>query len=238
MQTYADIPGIEIFELASARIEIDEALAPEMNDAVRARWNELCAKNPRFHDGTILSVTSFDTERGVIHASRDRYSRLAVHPQVKTGVRLLSVTGMLVAKDKGDRSYVFFGRRGDQVARYAGMWEIGPSGGLAVPAANIRTADLMFIANHLRDEIEEETGVDAADFSMSPVAYVRDHNVMSDDIVLGVKCPHPVEEMSVASDWEYSETRWVPMDSIQSFANSMDVIGTSKALVRLLAVEP
>jgi hypothetical protein len=235
MQTYDDILGVEVFGLSGARVEIDESLAPDMSDAVRAKWSELTAHNTRMYDGPILSVTSVDAEFGVIHAARDRYARLAVHPSVRTGVRLLSVTAMLVARDAGGLSHVFFGRRGAQVARYPGMWEIGPSGGLAVPAPNIREIGMSFIANHLRDEIEEEIGVDASAFVMRPIAYVRDHNVMSDDIVLRVECACTIEELAPRIDWEYSETRWVPEDCAASFASERDVIVTTRALARFLS---
>jgi hypothetical protein len=237
MQTYDDIPGVEVFGLSDARVEIDEALTPELSDAVRTKWSEMCARNSRLHDGMILSVTSVDADLGVIHATRDRYARLAVHPSVRTGVRLLSVTAMLVAKDGGGMPHIFFGKRGAQVARYPEMWEMGPSGGLAVPAANIRDIGLSFIVNHMTDEIEEEIGIDASTFVMQPIAYVRDHNVMSDDIVLRVECECPLEDLAARINWEYSSTRWIPASVIGRFGVEADVIATTRALIRFLDAE-
>lgn len=239
MQTYDDIPGVEVWPivLPDVLVTIAKGDAPDPSPAVAVEWASLCDHNPRLYDGPILSVKSVDLEHAHVHVARDRYSRLAVFPRVRTGARLLAVTGLLLAKDGGGREYVLLGKRGRQVSRYPLSWEFGPSGGLAVPAPTIDRFGLEFVAAHLRDEIAEEIGVEELPGTPVPVAYARDHAVMSDDIVL--RCDLGSFEdrpMAAASNWEYDETRWIPVDSLGAFmdAEPVGVLPTSRALARLL----
>ncbi|MFZ4576487.1 MAG: hypothetical protein ACOYN0_19040, partial [Phycisphaerales bacterium] len=221
MQTYDDIAGVEVWPigLPDVLVTIARDEPPPASPAVLAEWDALCRVNPRLYDGPILSVKTVDIEHAHVHVSRDRYSRLAVFPRVRTGARLLAVTGLLLAKDGGGRQYVLLGKRGDQVSRYPGCWEFGPSGGMAVPAPTTDRFGMEFIGGHLRDEISEELGLDRLSCELTPIAYARDHAVMSDDIVLrcdlGTFDDNPIAAVELS--WEYTEVRWIPIDSVSRF---------------------
>lgn len=240
MQTFDDIPGVEAWRLSlpDVLVTIGRDAVPEPTPAVAARWAELSRANPRLYDGPILSVKSIDTEHSHIHTARDRYSRLAVFPQVRTGSRLLAVTGLLLARDLGGRQYALAGKRGQHVSRYPMSWEFGPSGGMAPPPPNIDRFGIEFVVSHLREELDEEIHLDDVEGTFSPIAYMRDHAVMSDDIVLLCDLGQLDGRLATLApgNWEYSDVRWVPTDSVQSFidAEPTGMIPTSRALARLL----
>ena len=95
MVSVESIEAWAIPETPALRVLISRAQAPEPTEAVSREWARLCARNPRLFDGPVLSVLNFDQESNVIHCRRDGYRRLCVQPAVATGVRLLSVTGVL-----------------------------------------------------------------------------------------------------------------------------------------------
>jgi hypothetical protein len=169
-----------------------------------------------------------------IAARRDRFARLAVQPGVATGVRILSVTAVLLAKDATGREWVMLGRRSPSTRVYGGMWELGPSGGLNDPPAAITTLDHDAILSHLADEVQEEAGLHVT--NGHAVAIARDHKAMSDDIVFACDAGS-LEEASAAAhaaNWEYDEVRWIATDSIGPFdaLHEQAIIPPTRALFR------
>jgi hypothetical protein len=196
----------------------------------------LCEANPRHYDGALLAVVTFDPERAEMLCRRDRYQRLAVQPQVATGVHQLAVTAVLTATDGGGRRYVLLGRRSPQVRVYGGMWEIGPSGGIAPPAVNVETLDAGDLVRHLADEVVEEVGLVLP--AGRVVSMVRDLGAFSDDVV--IECDlgslEAVGPRTGAVNWEYSETNWLPLDSVRQFdaGNEGEIIAATRAIFRVM----
>src|SRR5689334_13097137 len=111
-QTWPDIPGVAIWPWpghggVQVRI-VDRPGPPTDVPAVEAEWRRLCAINPRFFDGPILSVEGLDPGREV-RARIDRYRHLAVQPAVETGVDQLSVTGVVLSRAAAGDDRVFLG---------------------------------------------------------------------------------------------------------------------------------
>ena len=160
------------------RIVVEPREAPALSGAALGRWLQLQAENPKYFDGPILAVRQLPAGDNKIVASVDRYARLAVQPEVATGVRMLAVTGVLLASDASGREHVLVGKRAKNVRCYPGMWEIGPSGGLAP------TSELLQVANgeqaivlheehvvaQLAQEIEEEIGLCVRDKSARDIS--------------------------------------------------------------------
>lgn len=210
---------------------------PELSPAVEARWRELCIENPRHFDGPILSVVTFDVDGGEVLCRRDRYSRLAVQPRVMTGVQQLSVTAVLMARDGAGRRYVLLGRRSPQTRIYGGMWELGPSGGVAPPPANVEEVSAGALLSHLADEVSEEVGLEFDASRARAVAFVRDHVAHSDDVC--IECDLGAIEAlgrSGPANWEYTETVWLPVDAVAQFdeGNAGVIIAPTRALFRVL----
>lgn len=233
------VPHVRILPLA-APLALDIAFGepPPLSDAVAAAWAHRTAANPRLFDGPLLHVSSIDAELGRIACRRERYARFAVQPAVNTGVRLLAVTGALIATDDAGRRHVFLGRRGDAVNAYPGQWEIGPSGGVPPPPYGVTTADAGFLLAHLREEILEEAGGSPDIRSFTTPCIARDDLARSDDLVL-VCDVGPLAAAAGAlnpSSWEYSQTRWLPIADVPAFdASHADaIIPPTRALFRAL----
>lgn len=202
------------------RIDIAPAARPTDDHATEKRWTDMLAANPRLYSGPLLAVVSIDFEEGVIHTRRDEFKRLAVQPQVKTGVQILSVTGVLTARDAQGGEHVLLGRRGRGTRIYGGMWELGPSGGLTPPAALTTTLDERDAQRQVLEEAEEELGLHLK-VALPSVLYVRDTIACSDDLVIPLRhedagslerLDAALKQQRATHAWEYEETRWVPID--------------------------
>lgn len=205
------------------------------DSAIGREWSRQRDENPRLHNGPILSVQALDPETGEVLARRDTYQRLVVQPRVSTGVRLLAVTGALVARDERGHEHLLLGRRAPGVRMYGGLWEIGPSGGLGVPPAPVTELDAAALSAHLGDEASEEIGIETP--LGVPVAVVRDDAARSDDICLRVEMG-PLERVATLApaSWEYTEVLWVPVAELARVdaAEGDSIIAASRVLMRVL----
>lgn len=255
MRPYRGIPQTEVLPLplegGGLRVTITRDARIPHSAAVEAAWAKLLASNPKYFDGPILSVLHLPheldnagTSRNEIQSEiqneilvrRDRFSRLAVQPAVNTGVRILSVTGVLLSKDSTGREFVLLGKRGRSTRIYGGMWELGPSGGLQDPPQAVTSLDHEAIFANLADEIAEEVGLELN--RGEAVCLTRDHKAMSDDIVF-ICDAGPLEVAASeahAVNWEYEEVRWLPTDSIEPFDahEEANIIPPTRALFRAL----
>lgn len=251
---WSDLPGVRAYHASTdLRVQIDiPSRLPMDNDALAARWAALCAANPRFHDGPILAVSALDVTTGSvggvlapvvahIDARHDSYRRLAVQPQVRTGVRLLGVTAIITAFDDAGQIAVLFAQRAQDVRIYPNLWEIGPSGGVNVPPPTVRSLDAPLLARAAFDEIEEEIGEPAAALlggpgNFVPIAVIRDDVAFSDDVVLHMKHPGPASlRAAINTSWEYRQTQWVPLRELRDWSRTNPCIPPTHAICRLLA---
>ncbi len=250
-EPYRGIPGVEAYRVhpraPGLRVEVSDA-APVFSAAQREQtelaWTRLCAGNPRLYSGPVLAVVSIDFERGVFHCRRDEFKRLAVQPEVRTGVHLLSVTGVLTARDAAGRRHVLLGRRGRQTRVYPGMWELAPAGGVPPPHASRGDLGEEDVVAQLLDEGEEELGLRFERARVRPPCLIaRDLIAHSDDVTLEIVHDEPgsMERLGEAMDatrgahaWEYSQTLWVPLDTIRQFdaAHADEIIITTRASFR------
>ncbi len=249
MKAYRGIPLTEVLPLplegGGLRVAISRDARIPHSAAVEAAWAKLLAANPRYFDGPILSVLHLPHEHDAVDTGsphneilvrRDRFSRLAVQPAVNTGVRILSVTGILFSTDKSGREFVLLGKRDHSTRIYGGMWELGPSGGLQDPPIAVTSLDHEAIFANLADEIEEEVGLKL--HKGEAVCLTRDHKAMSDDIVF--MCDAGPLEVAAseahAANWEYEEVLWLPTDSLAPFDadQASNIIPPTRALFRAL----
>lgn len=250
------IAGVEMFRVehegdrnSRKGISIEVGRSPagwpgNEKDLVEKRWAAMVDANPRLYSGPLLSVVSIDAELGVIHTARDEFKRLAVQPQVRTGVQILSVTGAITARDAKGRTHVLLGRRGRTTRVYGGMWELGPAGGIPPPHASVATLTETDAARHLLEEAEEELGLTLESSRIPPVAlYIRDTIAHSDDLTFLIahneagsmeRLAHDLAARRATHAWEYEETAWVALEDIPSFdANhAEEIIITTRAAFR------
>lgn len=211
-------------------IEIVGTPPPIAPEAERV-WAEMARANPRLYAGPILAVEAFDSAAPRLRCRRDTYRNLAVQPRVPTGTELLALTLVLLARDRAGRERVLFGRRAEGVHLYAGMWELGPSGGIPPPDGPTLTRE--HVHEHARRELAEEAGIADDGLSLDLVAAARDPGAFSLDLVLLARTSRPVEDLGASTGWEYSETAWVPLASVASFIAdfSREVIPPTRRLV-------
>lgn len=174
-------------------------------DEVDARWDALCARNPRCFDGPVLHVlgTSRNGHGGVqIVVQECSYRFYAVQkdgpegPALDCGVRPLGVKGIVT-----DGSRVLMGRRSASVAFYPGLWEFVPGGGLepgVAPSAQIER------------ELAEEARLVAAAPPIA-VALLYDPGALTWEIVHAIRIDgaNPPE-----LGWEYDEFAFVPIAAL------------------------
>lgn len=242
-EPYRGVPHVEVWRLDhAARISVAREPAPgpaAQGTPVAQEWSRQVRLNPRLFNGPILAVISFDPAAGHVHARRESYQRLVVQPRVPTGVRQLSVTGLLTAADAAGRAHVLLGRRAPGVRIYGGQWELGPSGGLSAPPMTVTEIAGEGLRAQLADEIAEEIGLDTP--TAAPVAYARDLLAHSDDLCLRADLGplEPVARVRPAN-WEYTEVAWVPLADLPSFdaAHAGEIIPPTRALWRVLGWVP
>jgi hypothetical protein len=189
-------------------------------------------------------VVAIDAELGVMHVVRDEFKRLAVQPQVRTGVQILSITGAITARDAAGREYALLGRRGRGTRIYGGMWELGPAGGIPPPHLSSKRLNEDAAAAHVMEEAEEELGLSLRRDDIGPVRLiVRDTIAHSDDLTFWVRHEEAGswERLSkqlgtarATQAWEYEETRWVALQELAAFdeTDADEIIITSRAVFR------
>jgi hypothetical protein len=138
------------------------ASRPEPSVAVRARVEELWgvekqARGAALFDGKLFSIASIEAERIVGWLTSYKYFVAQLRePSLfeSLQVRPLGVTGLFVCADG-----VVCGLRGNHVQQDAGLWEIGPSGG--VDDSTVTAEGRIDLAKQILAELQEEIGVSA-----------------------------------------------------------------------------
>lgn len=166
-------------------------------DAVDARWEALCAANPRYFDGSLLHVlgTSRNGHGGVqVHVQECSYRFYAVQKTgLDLGVRPLGVKAVAT-----DGARVLMGRRSAKVAFYPGAWEFVP-GGSVEPGATP--------AEEIVRELREEARLEAIEPPVA-VALLYDPHAFTWEVVHRLAISSSaVPELG----WEYDEFRMVSL---------------------------
>jgi 8-oxo-dGTP pyrophosphatase MutT (NUDIX family) len=183
-------------------------------DEVDARWEALCAANPRYFDGGIVQVlgTSRNGHGGVqIHVQECSYRFYAVQnprpgePGLDCGVRPLGVKGIAVARESDGSLRVLVGRRSSKVAFYPSAWEFVPAGGLepgVEPSAQVVR------------ELREETGLVSL-AAPTAVALLFDPGAFSWEVVHRLEVAGPsLGGHAPEVGWEYDEFAFVTPDAL------------------------
>ncbi|MFM9995903.1 MAG: NUDIX hydrolase [Phycisphaerales bacterium] len=238
--------GVTIWPIRPGRmptIELDSSAVPPnaaRDGATDAVWARQSAANPRLFDGPILSVTSFDPEAARVMCRRDSYKRLSVGDSVATGVVLLAVNAVLIARDARGAEHVLLGRRSPQVRTYGAMWELTPAGGLEPPDAPPRgVVPHAHVLTQLEREMHEEAGIRGNVGPATPVAFYSDDRASSFNIVYMVRSETPLDALRAGAGerhWDCDAIRWLPRAEARAFdrAEGAGTIDASRAVLRFL----
>ncbi|MBL8989978.1 MAG: hypothetical protein JNJ48_00195 [Phycisphaerae bacterium] len=212
---------------APPRLSFEPAISgePECTDAERSAWGELCAANPRLHDGPILSVRGFDAPSGRGACVSERYRRLAVQAHAAVGdlgVRLLGVKGLIEGRDGDDALRVLLARRSAQTLMYPGQWEIAPAGGVPRPRLGVTEIDGGHLGAALSAEAREELGVEIDGGAPDWCAVVFDERARSVDLIGRVAWPGGAVDGGVGmcragGGWEYVDAWWARPEEAMRF---------------------
>lgn len=197
-------------------------------------WQSLCAANPRLYSGPILASLALDPDRAELTCRRDTYQRLAIQPRVPTGVRLCATTAILIAHDSVATPHALLGLRHASTRIYGNMWELGPSGGIDPPHESIRELLPDDLLRSLADEVSEESGITLpSDTTASFLGLLRDRAAHSDDLVFVLNLGPLQPLLARRGNWEYADSRWLPLASLFEFARTHPVIPPTQALIDL-----
>lgn len=214
------------------------AFSDEIERRVAAAWAREVSRRPRITDGAILSVIDWRLE-GVelrVHAEFLSYRHLIAQREgVEIGISPLAVTA--VTRLSHGRRPLVLGRRADNVTQYPGMWEFGPSGGVA--AERVSADGVIDLKGQLLEELEEELGIRAgAVREVRPLGIIEDLAERALDACFELTVDASEEELRRAMDSrpEYAELELVPEERIASFlhAQSGRVVPLVDVAVRLL----
>jgi len=195
---------------------------PGTEARINARWAEIVRANPRAFNGPILAFTGFDPATNTLAARREEYKRLAVAPEIDTGVIQLGVTGLCLCSDNEGTAHALIARRAAATRAYAGLWECAPSGGLDPPPGDPRALAPGDIVAAFRKECDEELDVPRQPESVRAAALLRAPTASSVEIVLEARFDGPPDDLrpraigstTHAHGWEYDDARWVPIEAI------------------------
>ena len=223
----------------SPSIKIDRSpKVHEQADEIEAAWQRLCARNPRYFNGSMLAFDSYDPSTGEIHASVEQYKHHAVRDEIDLGISLLATTAIIVAINPHNQACYLLGKRSSATHRYGDLWEFGPSGGVDVPTQGIKGLDFNAICDELRREISEETGLELKaspgdSLALSAMALVHDLEVGSTDIAIIMTLDHLP---AIKLNWEYTQTKWVTLDELVQWTQThpQELIPTTISLARML----
>jgi len=212
---------------AQLRVEIDPPRAHGAEAQIDRRWSELCAANPRLFNGRILAFLGADLGANVIRARVDEYKRMAVQPEIDTGVIQFGVTGLLTAEKP---RLVLLGKRSGQTHVHPGRWELAPSGGVDAPDDHRRTLLIEDLHRQIAREVAEEIG-SSVPMRARPIALCHDPVAPSTDVIFDIALDAPVPP---AGNWEYDELAWVPIDNLafELRARNIDLIAPSRAVLQ------
>lgn len=232
------------------RIDVRASLArdPTQQQSIDHAWAAMRTKNPRLYDGPMLAVDSIRPEQGHITLRVASYMALAVQARpslggagLDTGTEQFSVTGVLTRIDEHGRECVLLAQRGTTTRIYGGLWELAPSGGVEPPPAAGSLTELDLI-HQLRMESQEELGPTLQLAEPRVVALCRDPIAHSLDAVIRATASiEPIENGHGAQSpehpggeaWEYSATRWAPIEHLRSWNHARDpMIPPTLALLR------
>lgn len=242
---------IEITADRQARVDrggsVDRSNAGDSNagDSIETgideAWDRIRAANPRAFNGPILAYTASNPAHNLVRCAREEYKRLAVTPEIETGVIHLGVTGVLGARDEAGVPHVLLGLRSHATRIFGGMWELGPSGGVDPPPIDQGTMDADDVWRVLINEIREEVGLPVDPDPSPPLGLLHDPEGRSCELVVRVTLRRPVEELIALIDrenrtsrWEYDAVRWVALADLPAFVRREPVIPTTIALAGVL----
>ena len=213
------------------RVELVGEAPVDDRAETEAAWANAMATNPRLFDGPMLSFAGWDERAGVISARLDRYKRLAVREAIDPDVLQLGVTLVTRHRDR-----VLLGLRAHGTRVYGGLWELGPSGGVDVPAGGVGGLGIDDLIEAGAQELEEEAGIKASGVGLTPLAVFEDRIGGSFEVALEARLRDDAAPSGSPANWEYDDVAWVETCEVSAFCSrgGVEVIPPTLALMRHL----
>jgi len=200
------------------RVHVVDADVPALRGSDAEAWDEAQRANSNLFDGPILSLVGIEATSALCHLTvqRDRYARFALQPAIHFGVRLFSVTALVIRPDARGQTGVLCLRRGERVHSYPDLWEFGPSGGVACPEAGVMEISAADLRASVAAEIQEECGLAVPDSCMrGPVALLHDAAALSTDVVMTVSlAAGQIDDPVLHLNWENAGARWIALGDL------------------------
>lgn len=246
---YHPVPGVPHIGMwrpaCPLRISVaDTSLHPPLSPDDERRWADICAANPRAHNGEILAVGPTHHAQSIIACARDQYKRLAVQTSripPPEGIWILGVKGWITALDHHGHEHLLIARRGAQTRVYADLWESAPAGGVEPPRHGVHELNVAALAESLAIEGEEELGITLDTRDAQVIGICRDYFAGSDDIFISLRLPDPIDPRRTPAcqhgrcGWEYSDFAWLSRADAPAFdaRPKAAIIPPTRAIMRL-----
>ncbi len=199
-------------------------LSPAIEKIIETEWTkERSKRGDQLFNGPVLSFIALEG-REILAFSTDYRCFLAQRklPSLSDTlkIRALAVSGL--AK-RGNE--LVFGKRSNHVTQDPGMWELVPSGGLAIANLN----------EQLFQELEEEIGVSRKHVeSLEPFALVEDPTAFTVDVGISLSLAANCMDAATPHSDEYSKFAWVEESKLGAWLMALTDGGLSPVSRELL----
>lgn len=231
---FADLPGVRVWLMPPdlrISIEVDHSFSPPASGLIDRIWERQTMANPRLYNGPVLSAIGFDPFHGVIRCVTDDYKRLVAQTQIDCGITLLAVSVVLHCTTPAGMPGVILGLRSPRTRIYGGFWELGPSGGFDVPAADVTLLRHEAILQQCESELADELGLPMTQPRLTAVTYEAAAHCL--DLIVEAHVELPPEGPKPAN-WEYLDVRAIALRDIAAFdaEHPGQIIPPTRALFR------
>ncbi len=229
-------PNVEVLAGSGAA-----AAAPEVERAVAAAWRAARARRRDLFDGTLFSVERFSTGRIFGRFVPYRYLvAQRARPELfePLRVRPLAVSGLLACVGG-----VVFGRRAAALTDDPGAWELAPSGGVDVQAAEsaVGGTTRVNLRRQIMAELDEELGLKDDDISALEIfCAVEDDASHTIDIGIALSSPLAAEAVRArhagCKSREYAALEIIGIENLPGFVAGL--LAVSRALLERRGLIP
>ncbi len=216
-----------------------EKLFAQNYNVIEEIWQKTSKKTGgKLFNGAVLSFISINKKQNKIKVvahfvEYKNYLAQSKQSDLKLGIKLVGVSGIIILEEKGI-NYIVFAKRTNNVTEYPGFFELVPSGSIDKECVN--ASGVVSFQSKLLSEFAEETGLPKNYVEdISGFAFVLDtnHNVYDICCKILLKAKKESVAKKFLGSKEYSKPEFVSINNLNSFIrkNAATIVPTSMAIL-------